>query len=116
MQITASSQLGGIAGNLYCQLAGRSHDKRSWFSQIPFFFDRVAQQVVDDRNQESRCFAGACLRFTRHVMSGQSVDKALRLNRGTKLKTELIDCLSERFLQLKMVERQLLLAGCVCHD
>ena len=48
-------------------------------------------------------------------MSGQCVYEALRLYRGTKLETEPIDCLSERFLQLEVVERQLLLAGCICH-
>ena len=114
MQITASSQLGGIAGNLYRQLrvgatTSALGSARYRFSSIGLL-NRSLMIVI-----RKPLFAGACLRFTRHVMSGQSVDKALRLNRGTKLKTELIDCLSERFLQLKVVERQLLLAGCVCH-
>ena len=41
---------------------------------------------IYDRNQKSGCFAGSCLRFARYVMSGQCVDEALRLDRGTKLK------------------------------
>ena len=94
----------GVACNLNCQLTSWSNDERAGLREIALLLNGIAQQVIDNSNQECRCLTGAGLRLARHIVTLQCMHEALRLNRRTEFEAKRVDCLAQRLLQIKCIE------------
>ncbi len=104
LQVGVVGQQFGVLLDLHRQLPGGRDDQRPRFAGVARHRDRVAQQVVDDGDQEGGGLAGAGLRPPDGVGAGQRVGQHLGLDRRAILKTGVRDAVHQRRLQVKVVE------------
>ena len=103
-QVTVFAQISRIIGNLNDQLPCRRQHQSPWFAGVALFGYRILKHVIDQRDQECRCFAGAGLGLASHVITNQCITQTLGLDWRAILKTKIADGFGKWFCQIKTAE------------
>jgi len=104
LETGVATEILGIRRNLHDQFAGRRNYQGAGLPDETLRLDGVVEQVIENRDQESRCLAGTSLGLADSIVPLQGVRKDLCLDRRTVAKVLLRDAMHHAVHQAQVVK------------